>query len=89
MKWIIYQANTHCDIAGYKQKCYLDSCETIFKDRFWNHKKPWNHFKHKNHTELSIEFSEIKKCNGTPKITWKIITICLLTIQTVNAAFYV
>ena len=26
--------------------------------------------------ELSKEFSKIKKRNGTPKITWRIITIC-------------
>ena len=36
----------------------------------------FNHVKHKNDTELSKEFREIKKCNGTPKITWKIIRIC-------------
>ena len=75
-KCIIYQANIDCDIAGYKQKCYLGSCETTFKDRFGNHKKSFNHLKHKNDTELSKEFWEIKKRNGTPKITWKIIRIC-------------
>ena len=36
-KCIIYQANIECDIAEYKQKYYLGSCETIFKDRFGNH----------------------------------------------------
>ena len=30
----------------------------------------------KNDTELSKEFWEIKKCIGTPKITWKIIRMC-------------
>ena len=55
-KGIIYQANIYCDIAGYKQKCYLGSCETTFKDRFGNHKKFFNHVKHKNDTELSKEF---------------------------------
>ena len=40
-----------------------------------NHKKLFNHVKHKNDTELSKEFQEIKKRNGTPKITWKIIKI--------------
>ena len=55
-KCIVYQANTDCDIAGYKQKCYLGSCETTFKDRFGNHKKSFNHVKHKNDTELSKEF---------------------------------
>ena len=72
---IVYQVNTDCDIAGCKQKCYLGSCETTFKDRFGNHKS-FNHVKHKNDTELSREFWEIKKHNGTAKITWKIIRIC-------------
>ena len=38
-KYIVCQANIDCDIAGYKQRCYLRSCETIFKCRFENHKK--------------------------------------------------
>ena len=88
-KCIIYQANTACDIDGYKQKCYLGSCETTFKDRFENHKKSLNHVKHKNDTELSKEFWEIKKRNRTPKITSKITEYAVLAIQTVNAAFYV
>ena len=61
--------------TGYKQKCYLDSCETTFIDRFGNDKKLFNHVKHKNETELSKEFHEIKKRNGTTKITWEIIKI--------------
>ena len=39
MKCITYQTNTDCDITGYKQKFYLGSCETTFKDRFRNYKK--------------------------------------------------
>ena len=56
-KCIVYQANIYCDIAGYKQKSYLDSCETAFIDRFGNNKNLFNHVKHK--TELSKEFCEI------------------------------
>ena len=41
-KSIINQANIHCDIAGYKQKCYHGSCETTFKEQFGNHKKSFN-----------------------------------------------
>ena len=70
---IIYQANSDSDIAGYKEKCYLGSCKTAFKDRLGNHKKSFKYVKHKNDTELSKEVWEIKKQNGTPKITWKII----------------
>ena len=73
---ICYQANIDYDITGYKQKCYIGSCETTFTDRFGNHKNSFNHVEHKNDTELSKEFWEIKKPNGTPKITWKIIRIC-------------
>ena len=65
-----------CGIAGYKQKYYLGSCKATLKDRFWNHKKSFNHVEHKNYTKLSQEFWEIKKRNGTPKITWKNIIIC-------------
>ena len=39
-----------------KQKCYLGSCEATYKDRFGNHKKSFNHIKHKNDTELSKKF---------------------------------
>ena len=72
----VYEANIYRDIAGYKQKCYLGLCETTFKNRFGNHKKSLNHVKHKNDTELSKFFWEIKKHNGPPKITWKNIRIC-------------
>ena len=51
-------------MAEYKQKCYLGSCETTSKDRFENHKKSFNHVKHKNDTELSKKFREINKCNN-------------------------
>ena len=47
---------------------FLGSFETKLKDRFGNHKKTFNHVKHKNDTELSKEFWEIKKRNGTRKI---------------------
>ena len=36
-KCIIYQANIYCGNTGYKQKCYLGSCRTTFKDHFGNH----------------------------------------------------
>ena len=68
-KCIIYQANIDCEISGYKQKFYLGSCEAAFKHRFGNHKKSFEHVKHKNDTELSKEFWENKKRIATPKIT--------------------
>ena len=59
-KCIVYQANINCDIAGYKQKYYLRSCETTFKDRFGNHKKSFNHAKHKNNTNYQKNFGKLK-----------------------------
>ena len=66
-KCIVYQANIDCDIAGYKQKCYLGSCETTFKDRFRNHKKSFNHAKHKNDTELSKRILRNQKAQWNTK----------------------
>ena len=76
MKWIIYQANIDYGIAEQKQKCYLGSCKTTFKDRVGDQKKSFNNVTHKNDTELSKEFWETKKGNGTPKVAWEIIRIC-------------
>ena len=63
-------------LAGYKQKHSLSSNQTTFEDHFGNDKKSFNPIKHRNDTELSKEFGEIKKDNETPKIIWKIIRIC-------------
>ena len=63
-KWIVYQANIDCDIAGYKQKCYLGSCKTTFKDRFGNHKKSLNHVKQKMIRNYQNNFG---KSNSTMK----------------------
>ena len=72
-KCIVFQANTDCDIAEYKQKCCLGSCETTFKDCFWNHKKLFNHVKQVEHQKSHGRLSEY----------------VVLIIQTVSAVFYV
>ena len=33
-KSVVCQAYNDCAIAAYKRKCYLDSCETKFKESF-------------------------------------------------------
>ena len=63
--------------------------EITLKDRFGKHKKWLNRVKHKNDTELSKEFWEIKKSNGTPKTPGKLSEYVLLTIQIVSADFYI
>ena len=71
------------------KKCYLGSCETTFKDYLGNHKKSFNHVKHKNDTELSKEFWEIKSVVEHQKSHRRLLHYVVLTIQTVSAALYV
>ena len=50
-KCIIYQANIDCGIAGYKQKCYLGSCETTYPNDFGKSKSAMEY--QKLHGKLS------------------------------------
>ena len=89
-KYIIYQANIDCDIAGYKQKSYLGSCETTFKDRFGNHKKSFNHVKQKKMIRnYQKNFGKSKSTMEHQKLPGKLSKCVVLTIQTVRAASYV
>ena len=71
-KCVIYQANIDSDIAGYKQKCYLGSCETIFKDRFGNHKKSFNHLNHENDRNYQKNFGKSKSAMEHQKLLGKL-----------------
>ena len=88
-KCIIYQANIDCDIAGYKQKCYLGSCETTFKNCFRNHKTSFNHFKHKNEKNFQNNFWKSKSAMEHQKLHGRLSEYVVLTIQTISAAFYI
>ena len=87
-KCTIYQANIDCDIAGYKQKCYLGSCETTFKDRFGNHEKSFNHLKHKMIRNYQKNFGKSKSAMEHQKLHGKLSEYVPLTTQIVSAAFY-
>ena len=78
-----------CHIAGYKQKCYLGSCETTFKNRFCNHKSRsitltikiiWNYQK---------SFRKSKSAMEQQKILGKLSEYAFVTTQTVSAVFCV
>ena len=64
---------TSLDIS---KKFFFTHVKQHFKDRFLNHKKLFNHCKHKNDTQLSKIFRKIKRLNGIPKISRKITRIC-------------
>ena len=74
--------NIDCDIIRYKQKCYLGSCEITSKDCFGNHKTSLDCIKHKNDRK-------IKSTMEHQKLHEKLSKCVVLTIQIVNAAFYV
>ena len=86
-KCIIYQANSDCNIAGYKQKCYFGSGETACKDLFGNHKKSFNHAKYKNYTKLSKNFGKSKSAIAHQNLHVELSEYVVLTTQTVSAAF--
>ena len=60
-KCIIYQANIDCDIAGYKEKCYLGSCETTIVSGIIKSRS----------TTLNIKMiGTIKRILGNQKAQW-------------------
>ena len=53
----LYQADISSE--NFQTKIYYGISETKFQIRFWNHKKSFNHEKHKNDTQLSYELWNI------------------------------
>ena len=53
LRVLVYQANITANIAGYKEKVYLDVSKTTFKVPYDNHKKSFTKQRHKNDTQLS------------------------------------
>ena len=54
----LYQADISSE--NFQTKIYYGISETKFKTRYSNHKKSFNHEKHKNDTQLSNELCKIK-----------------------------
>ena len=50
---LLYYARISCGDETYKSKLYKEICETTFKKRYADHKKPFNAEKNKNSTKLS------------------------------------
>ena len=67
-KSLIYQAIFDYDFTGYKQKCYLGSCDITFEDRFGNHKKSFNHIKHKYDKNYQNNFGKLKSAMEHQKL---------------------
>ena len=60
----LYQADI--SLENFQTKIYYSISETKLKTRFSNHKKSFNHEKHKNDTQLSNELWNIKASKEEP-----------------------
>ena len=67
----LYQADISSE--NFQTKIYYDISETKFKTRYSNHKKSFNHEKHKNDTQLSNELWKLKASKEEPVLVWKIL----------------
>ena len=74
---IIYEAQITSNQLNYKQKIYIGSAKTDFKHRLNNHTKSFNLEHYEKDPELTEEYCTIKCNHFTPKVTWRIIRICV------------
>ena len=56
---------------NFQTKIYYEISETKIKTRYLNHKKSFNHEKHKNDTQLSNELWKIKASKEESVLVWK------------------
>ena len=67
----LYQADISS--KNFQTKIYCSISKAKFKTRFLNHKKSFNHEKHKNDTQLSNELWNIKASIEELVLVWKIL----------------
>ena len=65
----LYQADISSE--NFQTKIYYGISETKFKTRYSDYKKSFNHEKHKNDTQLSIELWKVKASKEEPILVWK------------------
>ena len=70
---IVYQADVRNDTNDEK-KFYFGVSETLFKERFRNHKKEFIHKEYRKRTELSKYIWQLKDMTITPVVTMKVVT---------------
>ena len=58
---------------NFQTKIYYGISETEFKAKYSNHKKSFNHEKHKNYRQLSNELWKIKTSKEEPVLVWKML----------------
>ena len=70
---VLYEATINANTTNYREKVYKGVTCPVFKSRFKNHEKAFNHVKYKNDCELSKEVWKIKDVGGNYNINWRVI----------------
>ena len=70
---IIYKAKTTSNLRNYHEKIYFGTSKGTFKQRYGNHKKSFNHEKHRTDTELSKEYWRLKELKAQPQVQFYIL----------------
>ena len=65
---IIYKAKITWNLRNYHEKIYYGTSEGTFRQRYGNHKKSFNHEKHRKDTELSKEYWKLKEVKAQPQV---------------------
>ena len=52
----------------YHEKIYYGTSEGTFRQRYENHKKSFNHEKHRKDIELSKEYWKLKEIKAQPQV---------------------
>ena len=65
---IIYKAKITSNLRNYHGKIYDGTSEGTFKKRYGNHKKLFNHKKHRTDTELLKEYWRLKELKAQPQV---------------------
>ena len=70
---IIYKAKTTWNFQNYHQKIYYGSSEGTFKQRYGNHKKSFNHEKHRTNRELWKKYWKLKELKAQTQLQFYIL----------------
>ena len=79
---IIYKAKITSNLRNYHEKVYYGTSEGTFKQRYGNHKKSFNHEKHRTDKELSKEYWRLKNLKANPQVQFHILKRCRPTKRT-------
>ena len=73
---IIYKAKITSNLGNCNEKIFYGISEGTFKQRYGNHKKSFNHEKHRTDTELLKEYWRLKELKAQPQVQFYISKTC-------------